>query len=100
LSKQPYLLIMITIRSFARLKELFGEERQCSVSEQSTVADVLLTLTHETQVPQSPLFNDMGHVHAHLIVMLNKKRLTEAAIMEQILSDGDEIILYPPVSGG
>lgn len=91
---------MITIRSFARLKEVFGEERQCSLSEQSTVADVLLILIHETQVPASTIFNDMGHVHAHLIVMLNKKRLTEAAIMEQILSDGDEIILYPPVSGG
>ncbi|MDR2854542.1 MAG: MoaD/ThiS family protein [Methanomicrobiales archaeon] len=91
---------MITIRSFARLKEVFGEEKQCSVSEQSTVADALMTLIHETQVPASTIFNDMGNVHAHLIVMLNKKRLTQAAIMEQVLSDGDEIILYPPVSGG
>jgi molybdopterin synthase sulfur carrier subunit len=91
---------MITIRSFARLKDLFGEERQYTISEHSTVANVLSILINETQVPASTLFNDKGDVHAHLIIMLNKKRMTKAAITMQILSEGDEIILYPPVSGG
>ena len=91
---------MITIRSFARLKDIFGEERQCTLSEHNTVANVLSTLINETQVPASTLFNSNGDVHAYLIIMLNKKRMTRAEIKEQILSDGDEIMLYPPVSGG
>lgn len=99
-STQLYLPIMITIRSFARFRDLFGEERQCTISEHNTVVHVLSALINETQVPASTLFNDNGDVHAHLIIMLNKKRMTKAAIAEQILSDGDEIILYPPVSGG
>ena len=91
---------MITIRSFARLKDIFGEERQYSISEHHTIADVLRTLINETEVATSTLFAETGDVHAHLIIMLNKKRMTQAAIAEHILSDGDEIILYPPVSGG
>jgi molybdopterin synthase sulfur carrier subunit len=91
---------MITIRSFARFRDLFGEERQCTISEHSTVVHVLSALINETEVPASTLFNDNGDVHTHLIIMLNKKRMTRTAIAEQILSDGDEVILYPPVSGG
>jgi molybdopterin converting factor small subunit len=100
LSAQLYLSIMITIRSFAGFKDLFGEERQYTISEHSTVANVLSALIDETQVPASTFLNDKGDVHAYLIIMLNKKRMTRAAIAEQILSDGDEILLYPPVSGG
>jgi len=91
---------MITIRSFARFRDLFGEERQCTISEHNTVVNVFSALIDETQISASTLFNDNGDVHAHLIIMLNKKRMTKAAIAEQILSDGDEIMLYPPVSGG
>jgi molybdopterin synthase sulfur carrier subunit len=92
--------MIITIRSFARFKEIFGEEKEYPAFEQKTAAQMLAILSDDMGVPASTLFNEQGAVHSYIIIMLNKKRMTQAAIAEQILSDGDEIIIYPPVSGG
>lgn len=84
--------MQITIKLFARLRDLVGTghlERELKLSTaQPTVNDLLADL--QTEYPQ------LADAAARLIVSVNK----EFADKNTVLADGDEVALFPPVSGG
>lgn len=89
----------ITIRSFAKFRELFGEEKKLDVPHASTIYDALILFAGEKRAAQTELF-DKGVIRFHVVIMYNQERIDAEDASEIILSDGDEIVLYPPVSGG
>ncbi len=79
----------VTIKLFARLRELVGTgtlERE--VADKSTVADVLQSLQEE--------FPALAQAASRTIISVNK----EFADPQTALSAGDEVAIFPPVSGG
>jgi molybdopterin synthase catalytic subunit len=76
--------VRITVRLFAGLREIAGESyRELELPETSSVADVWPAL-------------NLGAEPAGLLYALNRAY----ADRETTLSDGDEVALIPPVSGG
>jgi MoaE-MoaD fusion protein len=74
----------VTVRLFAALRERAGvRERALELAEGATVADVW-----------DPL--DLGDEPAGLLYALNRAYVERATV----LSDGDEVAVIPPVSGG
>jgi len=81
--------MQITIKLFARLRDLVGTGHlERDVPAQTTVAGLLTDL--ETEYPQ------LADAAARLIVSVNK----EFADKNTVLAEGDEVALFPPVSGG
>lgn len=79
----------ITIKLFARLRELAGVDTlEYDVAEATTVSDLIQNL--QSEHPQ------LAEVAARTIISLNRD-FVEA---DTRLSEGDEIALFPPVSGG
>jgi molybdopterin synthase catalytic subunit len=81
--------VKVTIKLFARLRELVGTgtlERE--IADSSTVADVLQTLQKE--------FPALAQATSRTIIAVNK----EFADPQTALSEGDEVAIFPPVSGG
>jgi molybdopterin synthase catalytic subunit len=81
--------VKVTIKLFARVRDLIGTgtlERE--VADGATVADLLETLQAE--------FPEVAQATARLIISVNK----EFADPQTGLSEGDEVALFPPVSGG
>lgn len=79
----------ITIKLFARFKELAGTAKlTTTLSNGATVADVLTLL--QKKFANFPLSMEQT------ILSVNQ----EFATLETILSDGDEVAIFPPVSGG
>ncbi len=79
----------VTIKLFARLRELVGTptlERQ--VAENATVSDLLQNLQAE--------FPKLSTTISRTIVSVNR----EFADLQTRLSEGDEVAIFPPVSGG
>ena len=90
----------IKVQAFARFREIFGSELITEMTEGSTLVSLLDSITSEKPAARSALFEEDGALRRYIILMRNKKRVNQEEIAIIILSDGDEIALYPPVAGG
>ncbi|MBP2134248.1 molybdopterin converting factor small subunit [Methanomicrobium sp. W14] len=93
-------MINVTFRIFARFKETFGAERKVFLEGEPSIKDAVSKLCAETEGGYTVLFGDDGELLDTVLLMYNKKRVSGDKAGETLLKDGDEIILYPPVSGG
>ncbi len=81
----------VSVRFFASFKEKVNKDRVVlSIAEGSTLADVMQTI--KRQVKGSEDFLDSGTA----IIAVNQ----EVARGDREIKDGDEIAIFPPVSGG
>ncbi len=79
----------VTVKLFARLREIVGAGKlERELSEGATVEDLLKTLHLE--------FPRLVDLTARTIVSVNQ----EFATPDSPLRDGDEVAIFPPVSGG
>ena len=79
----------ITIKFFARLREAVGSSTlNRNVSNNSTIADLIKSL--QTEFPK------LGDIASRTIVAINQEFVDQ----DTPLSEGDEVALFPPVSGG
>ena len=79
----------VQILFFARLKELLHQETvEITVPENSSVSDVFKFLT--IQYPEIESFRKS------ILIAINQ----EFATWETLINEGDELALFPPVSGG
>ncbi len=89
----------ITVRSFARFREIFGEEETIETKGVASPNTVLSLLCEEKGCRET-LFAADGTLHPHITIILNGRRLSAGETTEAPLSDGDSLVVYPPVSGG
>lgn len=89
----------ITIRSFARFRELFGEVNTLSVPEGTSVLGALLAFAKTQKDGMDELF-PKGAFGSHIILMYNRERIDSDDVKTLHTAEGDEIVIYPPVSGG
>jgi len=80
---------MLKLRFFASLKDLTGEsEMEVELEEETSVREVLRRL--ETRFPRIKQYEPV------LLVAVNQ----EYADLDSLVSPGDEVSFFPPVSGG
>jgi molybdopterin synthase sulfur carrier subunit len=91
---------MITIRAFARFREILGSETTGEVPEGTTLAALIEEIARKNPKMKASLYDDDGTMRRYIILMQNKKRVNHSEVESIILNDGDEIALYPPVAGG
>ena len=88
---------LVSVRLFANLREIVGNPRL--VFEASTIRAVLMTLRSEHPALQ-PLLCDDGEVRPYITILINGKNIRDMEALATTLSDGDEVAIFPPVSGG
>jgi sulfur-carrier protein len=88
---------LVSVRLFANLREIVGNPRL--VFEASTIRDVLMKLRSEHPALQ-PLLCEDGEVRPYITILINGKNIRDMESLATILSDGDEVAIFPPVSGG
>ncbi len=92
-------MTVITIRAFAKFREMFGAETPVSVLEGATVQYVLMQFAEIKPAAKEELF-DGEKLKEHVVLMYNRERIDAEDAAEIVVEDGDEVVLYPPVSGG
>jgi molybdopterin synthase catalytic subunit len=81
--------VRVTIKLFARLREIAGAGKlERELGDGATVGDLLAALRAE--------FPRLADVTARIITSVNQ----EFATPDRPLHDGDEVAIFPPVSGG
>lgn len=87
----------ITVRMYATLRDASGEsERQLDADSLDQVLDILAdTYGGKMREVLQKLSGSDG-----LVVLLNGKNVAPGALDRVSLRDGDEVAIFPPVSGG
>jgi molybdopterin synthase sulfur carrier subunit len=89
---------LVNVRLFANLREIVGQ-RQLAV-EADTIRDVLVALQAEHPALRSMLCDEDGEVRSYITILVNGKNIHEMHSLATILSNDDEVAIFPPVSGG
>jgi len=92
------LMALVKVRLFANLREIVGHP-QLAI-EAGTIREVLAALQSEHPALRSVLCDDNGEVRSYITVLVNGKNMREMEALATVLSDGDEVAIFPPVSGG
>ncbi|MGA9190066.1 MAG: ubiquitin-like small modifier protein 1 [Methanosarcina sp.] len=90
----------IRIRAFAQVKDILGADSFLEYPEGTSVRELLDSLRQRAGESEDQLFSRNGDLHSHLVLMINGTRIYKDDIESLTLSEGDEIALFPPVSGG
>jgi len=87
---------------FADLSDVAGDDRVAvDVPEGATVRDALDALVDAHPALGDRVLRDDGSLHAHVNVLVNGENVrTEGDGLDTPVAPGDELAMFPPVSGG
>lgn len=85
---------------FADLSEVAGDrEVEVDVAGDATVDDALSALLAARPALEDRVLDQEGSLRGHINVLRNGQELGEAGLAAPV-DEGDELALFPPVSGG
>lgn len=90
----------IRIRAFARFREIFGEETELLVPDGTTLAGALAEFAALSPEGPGALYEQGGVLRRYVVLMKNGARIGHASADGEVLREGDEVVVYPPVAGG
>jgi len=90
----------IRIKTFAQIKDILGADSFLEYPDGTSMRNLLKSLRQKAGESEDPLFSKEGELHSNLVLMMNGTRIYKEDIESITLSEGDEIVLFFPVSGG
>jgi molybdopterin synthase sulfur carrier subunit len=90
----------IRVKTFAQIKDILGADSSLEYPDGTSMKELLKSLRQKAGESENQLFSREGELHNHLVLMMNGTRIYEEDIESITLSEGDEIALFSPVSGG
>ena len=90
----------VKVRFFARFRELLGTDIIAEVAERTTLPDLIKQVAQKNIEGHNAIFDEHGHFREYVILMRNARRIDTADAAKNIVADGDDIAVFPPVAGG
>ena len=90
-------MVKVTIKLFANLREQVGKAKiEADASDLRELIDILTGKYNGL----GELIIKNGEIHPFIHVMVNGISVKDKDGLDTVLNEGDEITLFPPVSGG
>lgn len=86
--------------TYARFADVFDREIDIELATDTTIYEGLKTLCGDNLERIHLLYEEDGSIRSYVIIMKNRERIESSEINAISLHEGDEIVIYPPVSGG
>ena len=88
------------IRFFARFRELLGTDIMVDADGKTSLPDLVKGIATKNKEGYDAIFDETGAFREFVILMQNGRRIETAEAATVMVSDGDEIAVFPPVAGG
>lgn len=96
-------MITVTLYTILGIKEIIGErEIEIDVPDNSSLSDLIAVIVERWGNGISEVLLEPGSkkIKAHLRLMVNGQDISFLKGLDTKLRDGDEVMIFPPVSGG
>ena len=90
----------VRVRFFARFRELLGTDITAETAPGTALAGLIRDVAWRSREGYDAIFDEQGTFREFVILMRNGKRVEAADAEKTGVTDGDEIAVFPPVSGG
>lgn len=90
----------VSISVFGMHKNINENLLQMRIPEQSSVKTLITEFVFNHLTDPDLVIDKEGNLKRHLIIQVNKKRVVPGKAAEYMLKEGDEVTVYPSVSGG
>ncbi|MGA2935230.1 MAG: ubiquitin-like small modifier protein 1 [Methanomicrobiales archaeon] len=90
----------VRVRFFARFRELLGTDIVAEPPSGTVLAPLIREIAGKKREGYDAIFDEHGAFQEFVILMRNGKRVEAADAEKTAITDGDEIAVFPPVSGG
>lgn len=90
----------VTIRFFARFRELLGTDIIVDYREGTSLIDLIRGVASKNKEGFDAIFDEESNFREYVILMRNGKRVDVGKAPGVNVSDADEIAVFPPVAGG
>jgi len=90
----------VRIRFFARFRELLGTDIVAEPAAGTAFAGLIRDVARKNSEGYRAIFDEQGKFREFVILMRDGKRIEAADAEKTMVADGDEIAVFPPVSGG
>jgi len=85
---------------FAPFRELFGAyESEVELEGTSDVRE-LLNILCDSEERRQKIFDQFGELRSYVVILKNGQSIQTLGGIQAKLKEGDEIAIFPPVSGG
>ena len=90
----------VKVRFFARFRELLGTDIIAEVADRTTLPELIKQVAQKNTEGYDAIFDEHGHFREYVILMRNARRVDTVDAARNIITDDDDIAVFPPVAGG
>jgi sulfur-carrier protein len=90
----------ITVRFFAGIKDIFGEKEVALRADAAATVSDALDLLCDRPERRAALFLDGDRLRPELIVLINGRSIAFVGGLDAPLTEGDVLLIFPPLKGG
>ncbi len=91
--------MIIRVKAFARFGEVLGKELALELDPGSDI-DGLLALLCVSQDAYDLIFDESGTIRDYVTILKGGLHIQSLDGVRTALKDGDEVAIFPPVTGG
>lgn len=99
-SSRKHQIMRIKVVFFAPFRELFSaDESEIELNSASNVQEVLNLLCNSDE-RREKMFDQFGELRSYVTILKNGQSIKTLSGVQTGLEEGDEIAIFPPVTGG
>jgi len=91
--------MIVKIKTFANLREIFGGEMSIKLKERTILKDLLSPIYLPSKAVEA-IIDNSGNIKHSILIFKNGKNIRFLRGLLTKLKDGDEISILPSISGG
>jgi len=92
--------MVVKIKAFANLREVFGGEISIKLKEGAVLKDFLSPVFLAPEEVKTIIDNESGEIKPTILILKNGRNIRFLGGLLAKLEDGDEVSVFPPPLGG